>query len=109
MQYFHRSLDLIMNLNNNGGYNNILENFADIELTDKQIEYLQNEYGASNTYETIEYLSLYKKSPGREDKDDYATIKLWVTDNVIRNKNSYTKKPKEVSLIDYEQYYDVGN
>ena len=58
-------------LNNNGEYNNIsindvnnniLENFANIELTYEQIEALQNEYGASNTYEAIEYLSWYKKS-----------------------------------------------
>lgn len=55
-------------LTNNGEYNNInindtnninnniLENFDNIKLTDEQIETLQNEYGASNTYEAIEFV-----------------------------------------------------
>lgn len=108
-------------LTNNGEYNNInindtnnvnnniLGNFDNIKLTDEQIETLKNEYGAFNTYEAIEYLSLYKKSSGKEYRDDYATIKLWVMDNVIRNGNNHTKKNKITSEIDYEEYYDVGN
>lgn len=108
-------------LTNNGEYNNInindtnninnniLENFDNIKLTDEQIEALQNEYGASNTYEAIEYLSLYKKSSGKEYRDDYATIKLWVMDNVMRNENNYTRKKKEIIDMNWEQYYDVGN
>ena len=53
-------------------------------------------------------MSLYKKSSGKEYRDDYATIKLWVMDNVIRNENNHTKKNKITSEIDYEEYYDVG-
>ena len=97
-----------ININDTNNLNNILESFDNIKLTDEQIETLKNEYGASNTYEAIEYLSLYKKSSGKEYRDDYATIKLWVMDNVIRNENNHTKKNKITSEIDYEEYYDVG-
>ena len=98
-----------ININDTNNLNNILENFDSIKLTDEQFEALQNEYGASNTNEAIEYLSLYKKSSGKEYKDDYATIKLWVMDNVMKNENNYTRKQKKLSLIDWEKYYDVGN
>lgn len=97
-----------ININDTKGINNILENFTNIKLTDEQIETLQNEYGASNTYESIEYLSLYKKSSRREYKDDYATIKLWVMDNVIRNENKCTKGNKNTDAINYEEWYDIG-
>lgn len=97
-----------ININDTKGINNILENFTNIKLTDEQIETLQNEYGASNTYEAIEYLSLYKKSSGREYRDDYATIKLWVMDNVIRNGNKSTSGNKNTDAINYEEWYDIG-
>lgn len=83
-----------ININDTKGINNILENFTNIELTEEQIETLQNEYGAPNTYEAIEYLSLYKKSSGRKYRDDYATIKLWVMYKVIRNQNKSARDNK---------------
>ena len=53
-------------------------------------------------------MSLYKKSSGKEYKDDYATIKLWVMDNVIINENNYTKGNINTDAINYEEWYDIG-
>lgn len=98
-----------ININDTKGINNnILESFDNIKLTDEQIEAIQNEYGDVYTYEAIEYLSLYKKSSGREYRDDYATIKVWVMDNVIRNGNKCTKGNKNTDAINYEEWYDIG-
>lgn len=73
-----------------------------VSLYKYEYEDLVAEIGKEKTDECIKQLSLYKKSTGKNYKDDMATIRLWVIDRVnkIFNKNIETTKKK--SYLNYQ-------
>lgn len=64
-----------------GTYNNI-------ELTDAEMERLNNEYGKDKTNKAIEFLSGYKQEKGYKTKDDNLTLRRWVFDAVDKQNNT---------------------
>lgn len=84
--------------------------FDNVRLTDIELESLKTEFGVEKTDKAIKDLSLYKKSSGKDYKDDFSTIKLWVMDRIIEKeeKLAKVKSPNKMKDMDFDEYYDVG-
>lgn len=78
---------------------------SNVELTDAELERLNNEYGKDKTDRAIEYLSTYKKEKNYVTHDDNLTLRRWVFDaiNKQNNNNGYsTWQPKKEPDYGYE-------
>ena len=62
---------------------------SNVELTDAEIERLNNEYSKAKTDKAIEYLSTYKKEKGYVTHDDNLTLRRWVFSAIEKQNNSY--------------------
>ncbi len=60
--------------------------FKNIKLTDSELKNLQEEFGASETEQAIEYLSAYKEEKGYKNKNDNLTLRRWVFEACQKNK-----------------------
>jgi hypothetical protein len=67
-----------LNLNPNIESNKLIfSDFKNVHLTQEEYDKLVESFGEPVAKDKIEALSLYKKSKGKQYKDDYATILVW--------------------------------
>jgi len=76
--------------------------FKNVQLTDQELQKLNDNLGKSNTLSLIEKLSTYKKSTGKKYKDDYATLLNWSRRDAEKTPKGNHPKPtaSEVEVIE---------
>lgn len=75
--------------------------YSNVELTDAEIERLNNEYGKDKTNKAIEYLSGYKQEKGYKTKDDNLTMRRWVFDAVDKqNSNPWNITNNKITTLE---------
>lgn len=95
------------NNNNNNNNNNNKEDtkkFQDkVFMTETNYKKLIQKYGKDRVDKTIVRLDLYKKSTGKVYSDDYATLSLWIDEDIEKEK----KLQKKNSVNDSVWYKDL--
>lgn len=77
------------NINNNKEY---MKKFQEkVYMTENNYQKLIQKYGKERVDKTIVRLDLYKKSTGKVYSDDYATLLLWIDEDIEKEKKLYKK------------------
>ena len=95
-----------LNTNNNNNNNNKedMKKFQDkVFMTETNYKKLIQKYGKDRVDKTIVRLDLYKKSTGKVYSDDYATLSLWIDEDIEKEK----KLQKKNSVNDSVWYKDL--
>lgn len=71
--------------------------FKHVKLTDSEIEKLRKAYGSKMTDECIVFLDEYIERKGYKAKNHYLTIKKWVADAVIEERQKQRKNKNRVA------------
>lgn len=84
------------NNNNNNNINNnnkeYMKKFQEkVYMTENNYQKLIQKYGKERVDKTIVRLDLYKKSTGKVYSDDYATLLLWIDEDIEKEKKLYKK------------------
>lgn len=95
------------NNNNNNKNNNKKEDMKKFQdkvfMTETNYKKLIQKYGKDRVDKTIVRLDLYKKSTGKVYSDDYATLSLWIDEDIEKEK----KLQKKNSVNDSVWYKDL--
>lgn len=94
------------NMNNNNNNKEELKKYKDkIFLTDSNYKELVQKFGNERVEKTITRLDLYKKSTGKNYNDDYATLLLWIDEDIekekryLKSNNEEKKDPKWIEEL----------
>ncbi len=101
-----KKLNANNNNNNNKNNNNKedMKKFQDkVFMTETNYKKLIQKYGKDRVDKTIVRLDLYKKSTGKVYSDDYATLSLWIDEDIEKEK----KLQKKNSVNDSVWYKDL--
>ena len=103
LQHDVKKFDINNNNNNNNNnnknivynYNKKLKYLDRVFLYKKEYDDLINKYGKEKIHSLITKLDLYKKSTGKQYKDDYATILLWIKADEDKQKEKCESEDSE--------------
>lgn len=101
-----KKLNANNNNNNNKNNNNKedMKKFQDkVFMTETNYKKIIQKYGKDRVDKTIVRLDLYKKSTGKVYSDDYATLSLWIDEDIEKEK----KLQKKNSVNDSVWYKDL--
>ena len=102
-----KKLNANNNNNNNNKNNNNKEDMKKFQdkvfMTETNYKKLIKKYGKDRVDKTIVRLDLYKKSTGKVYSDDYATLSLWIDEDIEKEK----KLQKKNSVNDSVWYKDL--
>lgn len=102
-----KKLNANNNNNNNNKNNNDKEDMKKFQdkvfMTETNYKKLIQKYGKDRVDKTIVRLDLYKKSTGKVYSDDYATLSLWIDEDIEKEK----KLQKKNSVNDSVWYKDL--